>query len=161
MRRVLAVMHNNDEITRTTTRDCPACCEKIAQFNFQGDLQSNGPISRLVAASKSHFASVQKKRERPVRANLLTKNFTAFRYALFSDFSKRFSNDPSDERHENRNASPGINFSRIQMQFVLRINPTKLFLYKGNNSQLDKDDGVVRNLLLSRILGSFRCREAK
>lgn len=42
----LLVMHNNDEITRVTSQDCPA--GKLPEFNFQGELQSNGPISRLV-----------------------------------------------------------------------------------------------------------------
>lgn len=78
MRRVLAVMHNSDEITRTTTRDCPACCGKIAQFNFQGDLQSNGPISWLVAASKSHFASVEKERDRLDSRKFTREKFHGF-----------------------------------------------------------------------------------
>lgn len=37
----LRVMHNNDEWER---RDCPARCREIVRFNFQGELQSNGPI---------------------------------------------------------------------------------------------------------------------
>lgn len=44
----LRVMHNNDEITRTRRRGCPTrIAEQLRGFNFQGELQSNGPISQL------------------------------------------------------------------------------------------------------------------
>lgn len=41
----LRVMHNNDEVNENDNkRDCLARCREIAWFNFQGELQSNGPI---------------------------------------------------------------------------------------------------------------------